>query len=358
MQMLAGALLRRVFGLARLPMVRGVLNELVSALLGAEETHLAAKLGGPTLGFGFPLVNIHTAYRIATHNVPLEKKARAPLPQLLHLPPLSADAYPGIAAGPGRTLQSRSMPDDKAWDEELLKNPHAVADKRGRVQRMFSAIAPSYDLNNRLHSLGMDQAWRRYAVRLAKLSPTDVVADIACGTGDLALKFAAAGAEKVIGIDFTYAMLPLARAKDERSNGAGRISFVNGDAQALPLPDGSADVVSIAFGIRNVMDPAVAIREFQRVLRPGGRVIILEFSLPSNAILRWAYNLYFRHVLPRSATLISGDKTGAYKYLPESVNSFISRDTMMRMMAEAGFTQVEQFPMTFGVCVCYRGLKR
>src|SRR5205085_2010781 len=117
-------------------------------------------------------------------------------------------------------------------------------------------------------------------------------------------------------------------------------------------------IVSIAFGIRNVADPAAAIREFFRILRPGGRLLILEFSLPTNAILRAFYNFYFRKILPRTATLISGDKTGAYKYLPESVNTFVGREQMMEMMREAGFAEVEQHAMTFGVCVCYRGVRK
>lgn len=268
----------------------------------------------------------------------------------------------------------------KAWDEGLLKNPHAVADKRSRVQKMFAAIAPSYDLNNRLHSLWMDQTWRRKAVKLAGVREPDVVVDVACGTGDLTIKFAEVlyplalpgRAGQVTGIDFTFAMLPLAvrkwdthgfvehtREDPETNPGAPSfVKFVNGDAQQLPLSGASADVVSIAFGIRNVADPAAAIREFFRVLRPGGRVIILEFSLPTNPVLRGLYNFYFRKILPRTATLISGDKTGAYKYLPESVNTFIGRQQMMQMMREAGFGNVEQFPMTFGVCVCYRGLKK
>src|SRR5262249_29727426 len=132
---------------------------------------------------------------------------------------------------------------------------------------------------------------------------------------------------------------------------------LNGDAQSLPLPDLSCDIVSIAFGIRNVQEPLIAMKEFHRVLRPGGRVIILEFSLPTNPLLRGLYNFYFRQILPRTATLISGDKTGAYKYLPESVNTFIGREQMMAMLRDSGFERVEQFPMTFGVCVCYRGIK-
>src|SRR5688500_9057928 len=253
--------------------------------------------------------------------------------------------------------------DPLAWDDQLLRDPHAQADKRSRVQRMFAAIAPSYDLNNRLHSLWQDQRWRRQAVKLAELKPTDQVVDVACGTGNLTLAFEDALARlhgdfaDVIGIDFTFVMLLMAYRKADRLHQDTSAVFVNGDAQSLPLPDQSADVASIAFGIRNVQDPAAAIREFHRVLRPGGRVIVLEFSLPTNRVLRALYNFYFRKVLPRTATLISGDRTGAYKYLPESVNTFIGREQMMTMMRDAGFTQVEQFPLTFGVCVCYRGIK-
>ncbi|HEX2974017.1 MAG TPA: bifunctional demethylmenaquinone methyltransferase/2-methoxy-6-polyprenyl-1,4-benzoquinol methylase UbiE [Tepidisphaeraceae bacterium] len=244
------------------------------------------------------------------------------------------------------------------WNDQLLADPHHTPDKRTRVQRMFAAIAPSYDLNNRVHSLWIDQRWRRRAVALAQIQPADVVVDVACGTGDLALRFAMARPKSVIGIDFTYEMLPLAQRKIDRcSPHRAPITLACGDAMRLPLPPACADVVSIAFGIRNVANPAAAVAEFYRVLRPGGRLIILEFSLPDNPLLRSLYNLYFRHVLPRTATLISGDKTGAYKYLPESVNTFIDRQTMMQIMKTAGFDQVQQHPLTFGVCICYRGVK-
>ncbi|MEZ0263230.1 MAG: ubiquinone/menaquinone biosynthesis methyltransferase [Phycisphaerae bacterium] len=258
-----------------------------------------------------------------------------------------------------------------------MANPHAAADKRARVQRMFAAIAPSYDINNRLHSLWMDQRWRRRAVRLAELKATDRVVDVACGTGDLTLAFARRlvtvrraplDPQQLVGIDFTFEMLPLAARKadttyfpkdqfrrDPPCNFRHATAFLNGDALALPLPDASADVVSIAFGIRNVADPLAALREFRRVLRPGGRVIVLEFSLPTNRVLRGLYNFYFRKVLPRTATWISRDKTGAYKYLPESVNTFIGRGEMLEMLAKAGFERAEAVPLTFGVCVCYRG---
>jgi demethylmenaquinone methyltransferase/2-methoxy-6-polyprenyl-1,4-benzoquinol methylase len=271
-----------------------------------------------------------------------------------------------------------TAPPPPAWDDELLQNPHTVADKRRRVQQMFAAIVPRYDLNNRLHSFGRDQAWRRKAVKLAQLKPTDVVVDVACGTGDLTLAMTHAlwpepgdwppAKGQVVGIDFTFAMLPRARAKAmslvEARTGAGKalttndhIAWVNGDAQALPLPDGCADVVSIAFGIRNVQDVTAALREFYRVLRPGGRMIILEFSRPRNRVIRFFNDLYCAKIMPHTATWISGDKSGAYKYLPMSVKSFIDREQMTAMMRDVGFGQIEQFPMTFGVCVCYRGVK-
>jgi demethylmenaquinone methyltransferase/2-methoxy-6-polyprenyl-1,4-benzoquinol methylase len=267
-----------------------------------------------------------------------------------------------------------------AWTDPLLSNPHAVKDKARRVNEMFSAIAPSYDINNRLHSMWMDQHWRNVAVKMAGVKATDTIVDVACGTGDLTLKFAKAlwdaqaldpvyrGNGKVLGIDFTFAMLPIALDKastryapvrsDPRPTFlSARTSFLQGDAMALPLADASADVLSIAFGIRNVSDWGKAIDEFARVLRPGGRLIILEFSLPTNPVMRGLYNFYFKKIMPVTATLISGDKSGAYKYLPQSVNTFISREAMQERMKAAGFRDVVARPMTFGICVCYKGVR-
>ncbi len=262
-------------------------------------------------------------------------------------------------------------PTPPAWDDRLLQSPHTVADKRRRVQQMFAAIAPKYDLNNRLHSFGRDQAWRKRAVKLSKVQWTERVVDVACGTGDLTIAFLNEMRrqrtdftpfpgelnDQVIGIDFTYGMLPIAVAKQGHEP-FEKPYYINGDAQALPLPDASADVVSIAFGIRNVQDVNAALREFYRVLRPGGRVIILEFSRPKNRVIRFFNDVYCSKIMPHTATWISGDKSGAYKYLPKSVESFIDRSQMVSMMQQAGFTDVEQFPMTFGVCVCYRGMKQ
>ncbi len=263
---------------------------------------------------------------------------------------------------------------EPVWNDERLKNPHAVADKQKRVQSMFAAIAPSYDLNNRLFSFGTDQRWRRKAVKLSRLKAEDVVVDVACGTGDLTFAYARRlqplRESQVIGIDYTFGMLPLAKRKrrggfrrhidagdDVRRGRAVPISidFINGDAQNLPLPDACCDVVSIAFGIRNVADSAKAYREFRRVLRPGGRVVVLEFSKPTNKLIRFGYDLYFNHILTRLAGLVARDKTGAYRYLASSVETFKPREQMVSELEEAGFSNVKATPLTFGVAVVYVG---
>jgi len=241
------------------------------------------------------------------------------------------------------------------WDTNQLADPHAQADKRSRVQRMFSAIAPSYDLNNRLHSFWRDQAWRRKTVKLAAIKGDEIVVDVACGTGDLTLAFGRV-TPNVIGIDFTYAMLPIAQGKSQSANCKSKI-YINGDAQQLPLSDACCDVVSIAFGIRNVQDVPAALQEFHRILRPGGRVVILEFSEPTNPVIRACNHFYCHRVMPVTATLVSGDKSGAYKYLPRSVETFMSRQQINDALTSAGFSDITQHPMTFGVCVAYRAYK-
>ena len=231
-----------------------------------------------------------------------------------------------------------------------------MADKGQRVQRMFQAIAPSYDLNNRVHSLGRDQAWRRAAVRFAQLNPADVVVDVACGTGDLSLAFSGGGAGRVVGVDFAHSMLQRAAAK--RSGGGTQVPrYLCSDAQRLPLPDACADVVSIAFGIRNVVNPALALCEFHRILRPGGRLVILEFSMPTTPVLRQLYTFYFKRIMPRTAALLARDRTGAYRYLPRSVDTFLGRAELVGYMEQAGFTDAAVKPLTLGVAVLYRGIK-
>jgi len=247
-----------------------------------------------------------------------------------------------------------------AWTgADLAGDPHAHAEKAEKVRRMFAAIARSYDLNNRLHSFGRDQAWRRAAVRAAQLRPTDAVLDVACGTGDLTRAFADAGASIVVGLDFTAEMLDIARTKPLAGHKPGAmatntISYVQGDAMALPFEDASFDVVSIAFGIRNVTDPAKALREFRRVLRPGGRLVILEFSRPRNGLIAALNTLYTSRIMPVTASLIARDRSGAYRYLPKSVQTFLTPREMTDRIQAAGFDRVTTRALTFGVCTCYQ----
>ena len=245
------------------------------------------------------------------------------------------------------------------WAGVELENPHQSAEKAGKVRRMFAAIAGSYDLNNHLHSLWQDQAWRRYAVRAAGVRPGESVLDVACGTGDLTQAFAASPAAKVVGLDFTREMLDIARQKQTSrpTDQSGKMTYVEGDAQHLPFKDAEFDVVSIAFGIRNVAEPARAIREFFRVLRPGGRVVVLEFDRPRFPPVRWFNGFYCGWVMPRTATLISRDRSGAYRYLPKSVGTFMPRPEMVKTLAQTGFANVTDKSLSLGICVCYRGEK-
>jgi demethylmenaquinone methyltransferase/2-methoxy-6-polyprenyl-1,4-benzoquinol methylase len=240
-----------------------------------------------------------------------------------------------------------------AWSPELLAgDPHGRIDKADRVRSMFAAIAHRYDLNNRLHSFGLDQTWRRKVVRLARVDATTDVVDVACGTGDLTEAFREAGPRSIVGIDYTREMLEIARVKGSARPGTigPAAEYREGDATRLELPDGCCDVVSIAFGLRNVGDATQALREFHRILRPGGRLLVLEFSEPRNPVLRWGNRLYTHHVMPWTATLIAGDRSGAYKYLPRSVETFLTPETLAERCRSVGFSAVEQHTLTFGVC--------
>ena len=245
--------------------------------------------------------------------------------------------------------------DQVAWSAtDLAADPHQAADKADRVRRMFSSIAPSYDLNNRVHSFGLDQRWRRRVVRLCAVQPADRVLDVACGTGDLTLAFAAARPASVTGLDFAAPMLEIARRKAQRCEGKGTAaSFVQGDAMALSFGDASMDIISIAFGIRNVADPLRALREFRRVLRPGGRLAVLEFSEPANPVLRTLNRLYTRSIMPLTATILARDRSGAYRYLPRSVATFPHPQAFADLLVRAGFPVVSRHPLTFGTCTIH-----
>ena len=224
---------------------------------------------------------------------------------------------------------------------------------------MFDAIAPRYDLLNHLLSAGIDRRWRATAIRSLQLTGREMLVDVATGTGDVALharRAGDAGAARVLGVDFAGAMLALALTKVRAAGEDRRIALVRGDAMNLPVPTMSADAVSISFGIRNVQRPEVACREMARVLRPGGRLAILEFGMPQIPGLNALYSWYFRRVLPLVGRMISGH-TGAYTYLPASVGSFPPPAEFMTILRQSGFTEVKAVPLTLGIVYLYTGRK-
>ncbi|MFG0304873.1 MAG: ubiquinone/menaquinone biosynthesis methyltransferase [Phycisphaerales bacterium JB040] len=243
-----------------------------------------------------------------------------------------------------------------AWsDQDLNASPHDRGDKAQRVQAMFAAIARRSDLNNRLHSLWQDQLWRRHAVKAADPKPGARVLDCACGTGDLTQAFARhPNTVAVVGSDFTPQMLDLARVKQQRLKRptSDKITYEQADAMALPHDDASFDVVSIAFGIRNVQHPEQAMAEFSRVLKPGGRLVILEFDTPRLAPVRWFNSFYAGWVMPRTATLIARDRSGAYKYLPKSVGTFMPAAKLRELAEASGLTTPRSRALSMGICVC------
>jgi len=225
-----------------------------------------------------------------------------------------------------------------------------VIDKSGdRVRGMFAEIAPRYDLANRLLSGGIDVLWRRTTVRRAPPPATGAMLDVCCGTGDLALAYAARAATgvRIVASDFCRPMLDRGAEKARRS---GRpIEWIEADAMALPFDGAEFDLVTVAFGLRNIADTARGLAEMARVTRPGGRLAILEFSLPRSAVIRAGYLWYFRNVLPRLGNALARNGSDAYSYLNQSVEEFPSGERLAALVRSAGFTAVEMTPLTFGI---------
>ena len=228
-----------------------------------------------------------------------------------------------------------------------------AADKRQYVQRMFSEIAPRYDLLNHLLSFNVDRSWRRRAIAALawERAPSGTYLDLCAGTLDVAaaLTGSAGFSGHVLGADFAEPMLRAGTSKSRMS-----ISPVVADALQLPLRDESAEGAIVAFGIRNVVDLDKALVEALRVLKPGARFVILEFSTPPSAIIRMGYHAYFHHVLPTVGAAISGHGT-AYRYLPTSVAHFPSASELAERLRGAGFANVTWEPLTFGVAALHVG---
>jgi len=222
------------------------------------------------------------------------------------------------------------------------------------TRHLFDRIAPRYDLLNRLLSFGIDRRWRRAAVRALGLSGTGRVLDAATGTGDVALAIAAAYSQvEIAGLDLSANMLRGAVPK--LASARGRIFFVQGSCENLPLTDATFDGAVIAFGIRNVLRREVALREFFRVLKPGARLVVLEFSQPTRPLLAGLYRWYSRKILPHVGGLLSDG--AAYRYLPDSVEAFPARKDFLAMMEKAGFRCLGHQDLTGGIVTLYCGCR-
>jgi len=235
--------------------------------------------------------------------------------------------------------------------------PEILDDRGVAVERMFSAIAHRYDFLNRLLSAGYDRAWRRQAVAATALPREGILLDVCTGTADLALEAARQFPDaRIVGVDFSRPMIALGAAKIGGARLTDRVRLEVAQAEALPFADGSFDAVTVAFGLRNVPDRLRGLREMCRVLRPGGRAVILEFTTPPGALLRRAYLWYFHRVLPRIGRLVSGHPL-AYSYLPASVADFPSPEGLAGWMRDVGLHDVSYRLLTGGIVAIHVGVK-
>lgn len=231
-----------------------------------------------------------------------------------------------------------------------------MAKKEG-VKKMFDNIAPDYDKLNHILSLNIDKRWRKKAVReLADESRPMKVLDVACGTGDFTIEIAKKVAKdsEVIGVDISEGMIAVGKEKIAKNN--INAAMVVADCEALPYDEGTFDRISVGFGVRNFEHLELGLSEMYRVLTPGGKLIILELSVPSNRFIRWCYKLYFLKILPFIGGIVSGHR-GAYEYLPASVLRFPAPDKFMEIMKSSGFDVVEHRSLTMGICRMYIGKK-
>ena len=234
--------------------------------------------------------------------------------------------------------------------------PEDQAARRQRIREMFSNISPRYDLLNYILSFGQDRRWRRIAIRMLDLNPGEVLVDVACGTGDVALTAARRRPDlaAIYALDFSEPMLRILPEKVRRSKTKVPFIPVVADAVALPLADDCADALTIAFGIRNVVDVPRALNEMRRVLRPDGRLMILEFAEPKGRIFGPLFRWYFSRVLPRLGGLVSGNRA-AYDYLPRSVGEFYTPEAMTDLIRAAGFNILGHRKLNFGAVRAYLG---
>ncbi len=233
-----------------------------------------------------------------------------------------------------------------------------TAEKAGRVREVFDSVAAQYDLMNDLMSGGLHRLWKRFTIELSAVRSGQTVLDIAGGTGDLAAKFSKiVGADgKVILADINAAMLSVGRDRLIDMGALSNIDVVQADAQFLPFEDNSIDCITIAFGLRNVTDKAKALRSMHRVLKPGGRVLVLEFSKPTSPLLSKVYDAYSFSALPAMGKLITDD-ADSYRYLAESIRKHPDQESLLEMVEDAGFVDCRYHNMTGGIVAVHRGIK-
>lgn len=225
--------------------------------------------------------------------------------------------------------------------------------KREMVMKMFDDIAPTYDRLNHVLSFDIDRLWRRRVVRIVRRTGAKRILDLATGTGDLAIDLARRiRGSSIYGMDISHEMLEEARRKTRRTGLDERIVLEEGDAERIPLHDGSVDAATVAFGVRNFENPERCLAELRRTIKPGGTLVILEFSNPSNPLVGWFYRIYSHKVLPAIGSMVSHNRR-AYEYLPASVDIFPAPEAFAGMLERAGFTDVRSRSQSFGIAHIY-----
>jgi demethylmenaquinone methyltransferase/2-methoxy-6-polyprenyl-1,4-benzoquinol methylase len=230
------------------------------------------------------------------------------------------------------------------------------ATKKLQVARMFNSISRRYDLLNHLLSAGVDIWWRRKAINILRPLKPKVILDVATGTGDFAIEALSLKPEKLIGVDISEGMLEIGRRKIKEKGLEDKITLMQGDSENLPFSENMFDAVIVAFGVRNFENLSAGLTDMLRVLKPGGKAVVLEFSKPDRFPFREFYGLYFRYIVPVVGRWISRDRS-AYDYLPESVHAFPRGNAFVEIMTRAGFREATCKRLTFGICSIYTGTK-